>query len=223
MMISTTQGEIPEGHVQPHEQEAVVCCGMCRPNEMWCLAQCRTDCVSSTVCQEAGKGAYAKCRESPYFFNAGLFNTGASLNRLGSFYAGAIMNSKLEFDVIFGPAYKGIPLAVATSIALYREYGVDAPYIINRKESKDHGEGGLLIGATSFLERPQCRVLIIDDVITAGTALREVASLLRPFKGCEIAGVVVALDREERLRDESPSETAVHLIAKEYSILQSCQ
>lgn len=131
-------------------------------------------------------------RQSPYFFNAGLFNSGKSLASLSSFYAQAIQASGLEFDVLFGPAYKGIPLAAATSIALFQQYHRDIPFCFNRKEAKDHGEGGLLVGAPL-----KGKVLLIDDVITAGTAIRESLSLIRK-QGAEPVGVVVALDRQER-------------------------
>ena len=130
-------------------------------------------------------------RHSPYFFNAGLFNTGGRLSKLGRFYAAAIANSKLEYDVVFGPAYKGIPLAATTAIAL-AESGVDKPYCYNRKEAKDHGEGGTIVGAPLA-----GRALIVDDVITAGTAAREAAAIIGA-QGASLAGIVVALDREER-------------------------
>ncbi|KAL1525011.1 hypothetical protein AB1Y20_019887 [Prymnesium parvum] len=130
-------------------------------------------------------------RSSPYFFNAGLFNTGGRLARLGKFYAAAAVAARVEFDVLFGPAYKGIPLAAATAIALAQEHGVDAPYGFNRKEAKDHGEGGSMVGAPL-----QGRVLVIDDVITAGTAIRESVALIAA-QGATLAGVIVALDREE--------------------------
>ena len=135
-------------------------------------------------------------RRSPYFFNAGLFNTGARLERLGHFYAEAIAASELVFDVLFGPAYKGIPLVSATAIALAREQGRDLPWCFNRKEVKDHGEGGQLVGAPLA-----GRVLIVDDVITAGTAIRESLAIIEAH-GARPAGVVVALDRQEKGQDE---------------------
>ncbi len=131
-------------------------------------------------------------RSSPYFFNAGLFNSGLALSQLGRFYADAIIDSGVVFDVLFGPAYKGIPIASATAVALAEQHGRDLPWCFNRKEAKDHGEGGNLVGAPL-----QGRVLIIDDVITAGTAIREVMALLAGT-AAEPAGVVVALDRQER-------------------------
>ena len=135
-------------------------------------------------------------RRSPYFFNAGLFNTGGRLERLGHFYAEAITASGLAFEVLFGPAYKGIPLVSATAIALAREQGRDLPWCFNRKEVKDHGEGGQLVGAPLA-----GRVLIVDDVITAGTAIRESLAIIEAH-GARPAGVVVALDRQEKGQDE---------------------
>ena len=130
-------------------------------------------------------------RLSPYFFNAGLFNDGASLRNLSQFYAQAILASELQFDMLFGPAYKGIPLVAGTAIAL-AEQGGNVPYCFNRKEAKDHGEGGLTVGAAL-----RNRVLIIDDVISAGTSVRESIELIRAA-GAEPCGVVIALDRLER-------------------------
>jgi orotate phosphoribosyltransferase len=135
-------------------------------------------------------------RVSPYFFNAGLFNTGRHLARLGRFYAQAIVDSGRDFDVLFGPAYKGIPLAAATGIALADHHERDLPWCFNRKEAKDHGEGGNLVGAPL-----QGRVLIVDDVITAGTAIRESVEIIQAV-GATPAGVVIALDRQERGRGE---------------------
>jgi len=134
-------------------------------------------------------------RVSPYFFNAGLFNDGASLRNLSQFYAQAILTSELEFDMLFGPAYKGIPLAAGTAIAL-AEQGRNVPFCYNRKEAKDHGEGGMTVGA-----KLQGRVLIIDDVISAGTSVRESIELIRAA-GAEPCGVVIALDRMERGQGE---------------------
>lgn len=131
-------------------------------------------------------------RISPYFFNAGLFQTGSALSRLGQFYAQAIIESGLKFDMLFGPAYKGISLAVAVAIALYEKQGLDYPYAFNRKEAKDHGEGGTIVGAAL-----QGRVLVIDDVMTAGTAIREAAALVAG-QGAQLAGVAISLDRQER-------------------------
>ncbi len=131
-------------------------------------------------------------RISPYFFNAGLFNRGNALAQLGRCYAAAIVQSGVEFDVLFGPAYKGIPLVATTAIALADEYQRDVPYAYNRKERKDHGEGGQLVGADL-----RGRILIIDDVITAGTAVREVIELIEAVDA-QVAGVVVGLNRQER-------------------------
>ena len=131
-------------------------------------------------------------RKSPYFFNAGLFNTGAALAALGRFYARAIVDSGIRFDVLFGPAYKGIPLAAVTALALSEHHALDVPYAFNRKEAKDHGEGGTIVGAPLA-----GRVLIIDDVITAGTAIGEAVDVIRA-QGAEPVGVVICLDRQER-------------------------
>ncbi len=130
-------------------------------------------------------------RVSPYFFNAGLFDSGAALARLGQYYAAAIQASNVAFDVLFGPAYKGIPLAAVTAAALYNDYAQDVPYAFNRKEPKAHGEGGRIVGAPL-----RGRVAIIDDVITAGTAIRESAAIIAS-EGAELAGVFIALDRQE--------------------------
>ena len=130
-------------------------------------------------------------RKSPYFFNAGLFNDGESLRRLGQYYAEALLASGIAFDQLFGPAYKGIALAAATGIAL-AEKGHNLPYSYNRKEAKDHGEGGVLVGAPL-----KGRVMIVDDVITAGTSVRESVKLIRE-QGANPAGVLIALDRMER-------------------------
>lgn len=147
-------------------------------------------------------------RLSPYFFNAGLFNDGASLGRLSDFYALAIKASGIEFDVLFGPAYKGIPLAASTAVALARQ-DRNTPYAYNRKEAKDHGEGGTLVGAPL-----QGRVLIIDDVISAGTSVRESVELIRAA-GATPAAVVIALDRQERGQGEL---SAVQEVEKSYGI-----
>ena len=131
-------------------------------------------------------------RESPYFFNAGLFNTGAAIAAVGRAYAAAIADSDLEFDMLFGPAYKGIPLVTATAAALAEHAGRDLPFAFNRKEAKDHGEGGNIIGSPL-----RGAVLIVDDVITAGTAIRESIDIIRAA-GARPAGVLLALDRQER-------------------------
>ena len=131
-------------------------------------------------------------RDSPYFFNAGLFSDGEAAAMLGRCYAAAIVRSGLEFDMIFGPAYKGIPLVTAAAIGLAAHHGLSVPYAYNRKEAKEHGEGGLVVGAPLH-----GRVLIVDDVITAGTAVRESLELIRRA-GAEPVGVALALDREER-------------------------
>ena len=135
-------------------------------------------------------------RISPYFFNAGLFNTGSHLSQLGNFYAQAIEASNLQFDVLFGPAYKGIPLAAATAIALNDNFNRNVPYSFNRKEAKDHGEGGSIVGHP--LEGD---ILIIDDVITAGTAIREAQDIINA-NDANTKGVIVALDRQEKGKGE---------------------
>ena len=131
-------------------------------------------------------------RTSPYFFNAGGLDTGAGLAELARAYAATIQQSGVDFDVLLGPAYKGIPIAAATAVQLAEQHGRDVPWCFNRKEPKDHGEGGLIVGAPLT-----GRVLVVDDVITAGTAIREVVEIVRA-EGAEIAGIVVAIDRQER-------------------------
>lgn len=148
-------------------------------------------------------------RVSPYFFNAGLFQSGSALSQLGKFYAQAIVDSGLAFDVLFGPAYKGIPLVAATAMALYEHHGLDYPYAFNRKEAKDHGEGGMIVGAAL-----QGRVLVVDDVITAGTAIRESADIVAA-QGAQLAGVAIALDRQERGKGE---QSAVQEVESLYGI-----
>ncbi|QIL85408.1 orotate phosphoribosyltransferase [Vibrio sp. HDW18] len=135
-------------------------------------------------------------RKSPYFFNAGLFNTGRDLARLGRFYAAALVDSGIEFDVLFGPAYKGIPIATTTAVALADHHDVDTPYCFNRKEAKDHGEGGNLVGS-----QLAGRIMLVDDVITAGTAIRESMELIQANKA-DLAGVLVAIDRQEKGKGE---------------------
>ncbi|CAP40755.1 orotate phosphoribosyltransferase [Bordetella petrii] len=156
-------------------------------------------------------------RTSPYFFNAGLFNSGASVGRLAQFYAQALVDSGIAFDMLFGPAYKGIPLATATAVALAGHpamQGRDVPFAFNRKEAKDHGEGGTLVGAPL-----QGRVVIIDDVITAGTSVRESVEIIRAA-GAEPAAVLIALDRQERAGpdDALSPHSAVQDVAKTYGM-----
>ena len=141
-------------------------------------------------------------RLSPYFFNAGKFSSGSTLSRLASCYAAAIADSEIDFDVMLGPAYKGIPLVSATAVALFRDRSVDVPYCFNRKEAKHHGEGGVLVGAPLG-----GRVLIVEDIITAGTAIREVLQLIEAA-GATAAGVVVAIDRVERGQEGTRSAIA---------------
>jgi len=149
-------------------------------------------------------------RESPYFFNAGLFDTGTAIAGLGRAYAAALAGSGLQFDVLFGPAYKGIPLVTATAAALAEHHGRDVPWAFNRKEAKDHGEGGTIVG-----RRLAGRVLIVDDVITAGTAIRESVDLIRAA-GAQPAGVLLALDRQEKGRESDRS--AVQEVREQFGI-----
>ncbi len=135
-------------------------------------------------------------RTSPYFFNAGLFNTGGDLAKLGRFYAAALMDAGIDFDVLFGPAYKGIPIATTTAVALAEHHNHDVPYCFNRKEAKTHGEGGSLVGSPL-----KGRIMLVDDVITAGTAIRESMEIIQA-QGAELAGVLIALDRQERGKGE---------------------
>lgn len=146
-------------------------------------------------------------RKSPYFFNAGLFNTGADLALLGEFYAAAIQASAVDFDVVFGPAYKGIPIGTSVSVALFNRYGIDKPVCFNRKEIKDHGEGGNLIGSPL-----QGKILLVDDVITAGTAIRESMELISANKA-ELAAVLIALNRKERGKGEL---SAIQEVERDY-------
>ena len=148
-------------------------------------------------------------RLSPYFFNAGLFNTGEALARLGRFYAEAIVREAPAFDVLFGPAYKGIPLASAATIALADRHGRDVPWCFNRKEAKAHGEGGNLVGSPL-----QGKVMIIDDVITAGTAIRESMAIIEAH-GARPAGVIIALDRQER---GTGDKSAIQEVEETYGI-----
>ena len=148
-------------------------------------------------------------RNSPYFFNAGAFDSGEALAALGRCYAQRIVDSGLEFDVLLGPAYKGIPLAATTAVALADQHGRDVPFAYNRKEAKDHGEGGVLVGAPL-----QGRVLVIDDVITAGTAVREVIGMIEGA-GASLAGVAIGLNRQERGAGEL---SAIQEIEQAYEI-----
>ena len=135
-------------------------------------------------------------RVSPYFFNAGMFKTGGDLARLGRFYAASLMDAKIDFDLIFGPAYKGIPIATTTTVALYDHHNMDVPYCFNRKEAKTHGEGGSLVGADL-----EGKIMLVDDVITAGTAIRESMEIIKAH-GAQLSGVLIALDRQEKGQGE---------------------
>ena len=148
-------------------------------------------------------------RSSPYFFNAGLFSTGYAAAKLGRYYASAIADSGIEFDMLFGPAYKGIPLATLAAAALAEHHDVDVPYSYNRKEVKDHGEGGNIVGAPLA-----GRVLIVDDVITAGTAVRESHQIITNA-GAEVAGLVISLDRQEIGQD---SRSAIQELEQQLKI-----
>ncbi|MDO6837796.1 orotate phosphoribosyltransferase [Pseudoalteromonas carrageenovora] len=135
-------------------------------------------------------------RTSPYFFNAGLFNTGRDLARLGRFYASALEDAAIEYDVLFGPAYKGIPIATTTAVALADHHDKDVPYCFNRKEKKAHGEGGTLVGSELT-----GKIMLVDDVITAGTAIRESMEIIAD-NGADLSGVLIALDRQEKGKAE---------------------
>ena len=135
-------------------------------------------------------------RTSPYFFNAGLFKTGGDLARLGRFYATALVDAKIDFDLVFGPAYKGIPIATTTTVALFDHHNLDVPYCFNRKEAKTHGEGGSLVGAEL-----NGKIMLVDDVITAGTAIRESMEIIKAHNA-ELSGVLIALDRQEKGQGE---------------------
>lgn len=148
-------------------------------------------------------------RQSPYFFNTGLFDTGAKLGRLGEFYAQAYLYAGISTDVLYGPAYKGIPLVSAVAIALARATGAEVPFCFNRKEAKDHGEGGLLVGS-----RLEGSVLIIDDVITAGTSVAESVEIISAT-GARPSGVLISLDRQEKANS---GKTAVQEVVERYSM-----
>ena len=146
-------------------------------------------------------------RISPYFFNAGLFNTGKDLARLGRFYAAALQDSEISYDLLFGPAYKGIPIATTTAVALSNDYDVDIPYCFNRKEAKTHGEGGSLVGSDLV-----GKVMLVDDVITAGTAIRESMDIINAHNA-QLAGVLIALDRQEKGKAEL---SAIQEVERDY-------
>lgn len=148
-------------------------------------------------------------RISPYFFNAGLFNSGYALAELGSCYAQTIIDEKIKYDVLFGPAYKGIPLVSAIAYALSVNHGIDAPYAFNRKEAKDHGEGGSIVGA-----KLSGNILIVDDVITAGTAIREAVEIIQA-EGAKTSAVLIALDRQEKGSSEL---SAIQEVKRDYGI-----
>lgn len=147
-------------------------------------------------------------RISPYFFNAGLFNTGRDLARLGRFYAAALQDSGIAYDLLFGPAYKGIPIATTTAVALSNDYDLDVPYCFNRKEAKTHGEGGSLVGSELV-----GKIMLVDDVITAGTAIRESMDIINAHNA-ELAGVLIALDRQEKGKAEL---SAIQEVERDYN------
>jgi orotate phosphoribosyltransferase len=147
-------------------------------------------------------------RKSPYFFNAGLFNSGRDLAKLGRYYAAALVDSAIPYDVLFGPAYKGIPIASATAVQLAELHDVDMPWCFNRKEAKDHGEGGNLVGSPL-----KGRIMLVDDVITAGTAIRESMDLIQA-NNAELAGVLIALDRQEKGKGEL---SAIQEVQRDYN------
>lgn len=147
-------------------------------------------------------------RKSPYFFNAGLFNSGRDLARLGRFYAAALVDANTQYDVLFGPAYKGIPIASATAVQLAEVHDRDVPYCFNRKEAKTHGEGGNLVGSPLV-----GRIMLVDDVITAGTAIRESMDIIQA-NGAELAGVLIALDRQEKGKGEL---SAIQEVERDYN------
>lgn len=149
-------------------------------------------------------------RTSPYFFNAGEFKTGSSLARLGEYYAHALVASELEVEGLFGPAYKGIPLVVATAISMSQCYQRDLPYTFNRKEVKDHGEGGTLVGAPLI-----GKTVIVDDVITAGTAIREVMAIFAEQSAATAVGVMVAIDRQEKGKGDL---SAIQEVERDYGV-----
>lgn len=167
------------------------------------------DFIMATGVLKLGEFTLKSGRKSPYFFNAGLFNTGNQLAQLSQAYAATIAEKGANFDVLFGPAYKGIPLAATTSVALAEKHAIDKPYAFNRKEAKDHGEGGNIVGHAL-----EGNILIIDDVITAGTAIRESMDLIQE-RGAQPAGVIVALDRMEKGQGEL---SAIQEVERDYGI-----
>lgn len=146
-------------------------------------------------------------RKSPYFFNAGLFNTGRDLALLGRFYAAALVDSGIDFDLVFGPAYKGIPIATTTVVALSEHHNIDKPYCFNRKEAKDHGEGGNLVGSAL-----KGQVMLVDDVITAGTAIRESMEIINA-NNASLSGVLISLNRQEKGRGDI---SAIQEVERDY-------
>ncbi|KAK0548421.1 tRNA (cytosine-5-)-methyltransferase ncl1 [Tilletia horrida] len=173
--------------------------------------------IRTDVLKFGGPFTLKSGRLSPYFFNSGLFSTGEAIAQVASSYAAAIAKSGIEFDVLFGPAYKGITLAATTALALYRDHNISVEFAYNRKEAKTHGEGGSLVGASLAGKR----VLIIDDVITAGTAIGEATSILATQSDAKLAGICIALDRQERAStdDNDPDKrSTIHKVEEKYGV-----
>ena len=181
----------------------------------------KTDFIEFLIAHKAlqfGDFTLKSLRKSPYFFNLGVFNSGESLYKLGEFYAKALDDSKFECEVLFGPAYKGIALAAATSIAIYKKEGKDMPFAFNRKEAKDHGDGGEIVGSSMRNKK----VIMLDDVITAGITVRETFQLLKNFSAT-FSGIIIAFDRQEKGINPTKSaiqETEEQLGVQVWSILK---
>ncbi|KAI8910907.1 orotate phosphoribosyltransferase [Gorgonomyces haynaldii] len=157
-----------------------------------------------------GKFTLKSGRVSPYFFNAGLFSTGQAISKLGEYYAAALNDSNLEYDVLFGPAYKGIPLVTSLVVSLYKNHQINAPFSFNRKEKKDHGEGGTIVGTPL-----KGKIVVVDDVITAGTAIRESVDIIQS-NHAQLSGVLIALDRKEKGINTDLS--AIQQVEQEYNV-----
>ncbi|PWN90070.1 orotate phosphoribosyltransferase [Acaromyces ingoldii] len=169
--------------------------------------------LSSEILKFGGPFTLKSGRQSPYFFNAGLFCTGESIAAVASCYAERIKRSGVEFDVLFGPAYKGIPLAATVAMALQLQHGINVGFTYNRKEAKTHGEGGTLVGASMKGKR----VLVLDDVMTAGTAINEAVAYIAAEKDAKLVGVCIALDRQERIKEDD-TEGTVDMVSKRLGV-----
>ncbi|KAF4692915.1 orotate phosphoribosyltransferase, partial [Perkinsus olseni] len=209
----------PIAHLRPHQMlwaSLTALRSMASRRCRVCVTRIEEDFIALAVgagCLKFGEFTLKSGRVSPYFFNAGGFSTGGQLLELAEAYADAIVAEGIQFDVIFGPAYKGIPLCAAVAMVFALKHGRPGlPYAFNRKEVKDHGEGGMIIGGPL-----KGRVLLIDDVITAGTAIQESVHLLRQFPECELVGAIVAVDRQERASPES-TKSAVQLASEKFGI-----